>query len=366
MPDPRYDPAVFVSKAKEAREVADSARAALRDDIVERGARLGIARDELAADIHANKELKEAAERQVQRELAEAQKQERVAERIERELAKDSYRDPNEVERVTEARALAEVARQRATAADERADRLDLENARMRDNLFGIERQLAAEPERRKQLEEAVDRLEETAFHFDDLSRNATRIAEQERIAAEAELRGDTKLVERANQLADTSRQAIDFGVQRQFTEADSSLLNEIGVVVPNGFYDPPSSSPATSSVLDDAAATSLAFGDRSFEDDGTELLDLQPNDIVADAGGVDADEIEMEPMVLTAQAESSDDAFGFDEQLPSEAFAFESPSFETDAFADLAADQGGSFDSALDAPAPDDSFDQSDLTFEG
>ena len=166
MPDKRYDPAVHAAKAAEALEVAQSARAAFRSDIAERGARLGIERDELAAEIHATREQAAAAERQAKRELGEAEKLDRAADALERQLIKpdptarglgEHIRDEELAEQVAEQRALADAARTRAAAADTRADTLETDSIRMRDNLVGLERQLAAEPDRRKAIEEQLD-----------------------------------------------------------------------------------------------------------------------------------------------------------------------------------------------------------------
>jgi hypothetical protein len=300
--DPRYDPAIFAGKAAEARQLADSARVAFRDDIVERGARLGIQRDELAAEIHAKREQAQAAEQQAKRELGEAERLDRAADALERRLIKpdssarglgEHIRDEELSEQVAEQRALADAARARATAADTRADALETESIRMRDDLFGVERQLASEPARRKAIEEQLDRLDESATHFADLSRNATRIAEQERIASDAELRGDQALVDRANQLIRTSQDAIDWGVKRQLPEPDGAVLLQIGVTVPADFTSPPVAMAEPSGGDADAGSgEALAAADPSAVDpDLIELGDPAGADATATAAAATTDE---------------------------------------------------------------------------
>jgi hypothetical protein len=376
VPDKRYDPAVHAAKAAEALEVAQSARAAFRSDIAERGARLGIERDELAAEIHATREQAAAAERQAKRELGEAEKLDRAADSLERQLIKpdptarglgEHIRDEELAEQVAEQRALADAARTRAAAADTRADTLETDSIRMRDNLVGLERQLAAEPDRRKAIEEQLDRLDDTATHFADMSRNATRIAEQERIASEAEIRGDRAMVDRANQLAETSRQSIDSGLQRQISRPDADILLQIGVTVPAGFADPAdvtSAAPDSQGGITDASAVAAADTDTGFDGEvltgeaaaaatdtagGTESTFDELTGVADNTGFTDDTGVE-DTTGLDADAAIGDDELGFvtPEPEPAPAMAFAEPESAASDFGDA-----GAFES-------DDSFTES------
>jgi hypothetical protein len=144
-------------------------------------------------------------------------------------------------EQAAEQRALADAARTRSHAAEQAADRLHLDAIAKREQVDAIEIQLAAEPARRAEIEQAVDELEWHAQNADgsvDLARKAVDLDAQ---AAAAEARGDTIVAAAAREKAAEFRDGIDTtGTVRGFMRPDPKVLQLIDITLPPGVLDAP------------------------------------------------------------------------------------------------------------------------------
>jgi hypothetical protein len=276
--DPKFDPIVQAQKAQELRALATKARDALRADTVERAGRLGRERDDAAREAYGTEQEIAAANQQVKRELAAAEKFEKEAATLERKASelernqKGSITAEGEAEDVreqaAEQQALATAARARVRSAEDAVDRMDDQLYEKRLEVERLEKQIAAEPARRAQVEQAVDAVEWHAREAEGFARNVQVVVDEELRAAAAERTGDAAVAAAARARATDLRQAIeamgDMRATTNFLAPDAQQLALIGITLPATFYDTPGfpaaapSQPATgggepSSQLDDA-----------------------------------------------------------------------------------------------------------------
>jgi hypothetical protein len=167
----KFDPAAHAENARQLQEQATKARPALQNHIVERNARLGLERDQAARAQYGDEQQRAAAELQAKRELGVAEKAEKAAADFERQAAKETrgrgYSEDLR-EQAGEQRALAEAARRRAHAADQEADRLEMEGWEQKRVVERLEAELKSTDHVRT-LESEVDNLEWHAGDFTDM-----------------------------------------------------------------------------------------------------------------------------------------------------------------------------------------------------
>jgi hypothetical protein len=276
--DPRFDPTVQAQKAQELRALATKARDALRTDNVERTSRLGRQRDDAAREAYGAEQEIAASNQQVKRELTAAEKFDKEAATLERKASelernvKGSITAEGEAEDVreqaAEQRAFAAAARERVRSAEDAVDRLDDALYEKRLEVERLEKQIAAEPARRAQVEQAVDAVEWHAREAEGFARNVQVAADEELRAAAAERTGDAAVAAAARARATELRAAIaamgDMRATTTLTVPDAQHLALIGITLPATFYDTPGFPPAVptppasgvsepSSQLDDA-----------------------------------------------------------------------------------------------------------------
>jgi hypothetical protein len=250
MADPKFDQAAHAAQAQQLTELATRARTALRADTVERTSRLGQERDDAARRAYGAEQEAAATGQQVKRELAAAEKFDDAAAKFERQAADMEQRGVDRGtaemaadlrEQAAEQRALAEVARNRAHDASADGDRLRQEAIDQRAKTQQLEADLAAEPKRREQLEEAVDNLEfnaSEAAYSADLSRRA---AELDARAEAAATRGDRSGADTARAQATKMREeVITRGENREILSPELDQLGRLGITVPSGLLTPP------------------------------------------------------------------------------------------------------------------------------
>jgi hypothetical protein len=291
--DPKFDPAALAANAQQVRALATQARAALRADIADRTSRLGRERDDVAREAYGAEQQVAAANQQVKRELAAAEQFDKEAAALERKASVLERNDKLSAtaegeaedlrEQAADQRALADAARQRSRSAEEAADRLHLDAIAKHEQVDAIEKQLAAEPARRANIEQAVDELEWHAQNADgsiDLARKAIDLDAQ---AAAAEARGDSLVAAAARQKAAEFRDGIDTtGTVRGFMRPDPKVLELINITLPAGVLDapgfpPPAAvpTPPPTSQLDahEEPAGEVAATEAAAADPGSEII---------------------------------------------------------------------------------------------
>src|SRR5262245_52045070 len=176
----KFDPAAHAENARLLQEQAVKARAALQNHIVERNARLGLERDQAARAQYGDEQQRAAAELQAKRELGVAEKADKAAADFERQAAKETrgrgYSDDLR-EQAGEQRALAEAARRRAHAADQEADRLEMDGWEQKKIVERLEAELKSTDHVRS-LENEVDNLEWHASNARDMADSAQKAQE--------------------------------------------------------------------------------------------------------------------------------------------------------------------------------------------
>ena len=329
MADPKFDPAVLAQNAQQLRALATQARAALRADVADRTSRLGLQRDDIAREAYGAEQQVAAANQQVKRELTAAEKFDKEAAALDRKASVLERNDKLSAtaegeaedlrEQAAEQRALADAARTRSHAAEQAADRLHLDAIAKREQVDAIEKQLAAEPARRAEIEQAVDELEWHAQNADgsvDLARKAIDLDAQ---AAAAEARGDTIVAAAARQKAAEFRDGIDTtGTVRGFMRPDPKVLQLIDITLPPGVLDapgfpPPGAAPTPSptSQLDDVEESvdqaAPSEGEAAATEPGTEVV-ADPADVAGVAGIEDAGDVLGEEAITVDAVKPTDE----------------------------------------------------------
>jgi hypothetical protein len=286
--DPKFDPVAHAQNAQQLTALATQARAALRADIVERTSRLGRQRDEAAREAYGAEQEAAAANQQAKRELAAAEKFDKEAAALERKAAVLERNAQNSAtaegeaadlrEQAADQRAFADAARQRSHDAEQAHDRVELDAATKHRLVETVEQQLAGEPARRAQIEQAVDNLEwhaQQATGSADLARLAADLEAQ---AAAADARGDTVVAAAARQTAAEYRSGIETTANvRGFLQPDPQALRLINVTLAAGALDVPGF-PGIPAATPSSAPTSQL--DETSEPGSEEL----PAGVVADA----------------------------------------------------------------------------------
>jgi hypothetical protein len=343
--DPKFDPAALAANAQQLRALATQARAALRADVADRTSRLGLQRDDIAREAYGAEQQVAAANQQVKRELAAAEQFDNEAAALERKASVLERNDKLSVtaegeaedlrEQAAEQRVLGDAARTRSHGAEQAADRLHLDAIAKREQVDAIEKQLAAEPARRSDIEQAVDELEWHAQNAEgsvDLARKAVDLDAQ---AAAAEARGDSLVAAAARQRAAEFRDGIDTtGTVRGLMRPDAKALQLINITLPEGVLDapgfpPPAAAPTPppTSQLDeveeptgDAAATDLSATQVSTDvsadmADDAAAADANAADVIgdeavaADAGNAGDAAPAMDETAVVADASAESDA---------------------------------------------------------
>jgi hypothetical protein len=286
----KFDPAAHAENARQLQEQDTKARAALQNHIVERNARHGLERDQAARAQYGAEQQRAAAELQAKRELGVAEKADRAAAEFERQAAKETrgrgYSEDLR-EQAAEQRALVEAARRRAHAADQEADRLEMQGWEQKKVIQRLEAELKSTDDVRT-LENEVDNLEWSASNARDMADSAQKAQELQKQVDETTARGDTVLAAKLKEDLDLRRQIVEtIGSVRTQTPIDTKLLGELGVTlapsvleVP-GFPAPAAAQPTSmeeagqgedeAAQVADAPAvpTDDVLGDATF-DDGT------------------------------------------------------------------------------------------------
>ena len=192
----QFDNDKLNQRAAELHELAVRARAAYQTRLVDDGERLGVSRDQLARTAHGEEQQRAAAELQSRRELAAAEKADRAAAELERKAGRaESWNSASEElrEQAAEQRALAEVARRRAHAADLESDRLRLAARDHKVEVEALEAQLKSN-DRMKAIEREVDNVEWHARNAESMAEAARHVRTLDRQIADATTRSETKL----------------------------------------------------------------------------------------------------------------------------------------------------------------------------
>jgi hypothetical protein len=370
----KFDPAAHAENARQLQEQATKARAALQNHIVERNARLGLERDQVARAQYGAEQQRAAAELQAKRELGVAEKADKAAADFERQAAKETrgrgYSEDLR-EQAAEQRALAEAARRRAHAADQEADRLEMEGWEQKK----VVERLEAEPKSTdhvKTLENEVDNLEWHASNARDMADSAQKAQELQKQVDEATARGDTVLAAKLKEDLDLRRQIVEtIGSVRTQTPIDAKLLGELGVTLPPtvlevpGFPAPAAAQPTSMEEPGQGqdAAAQVADAPAVPTDDDV-LGDATFDDGAAVAAAADDTAIELSTDDVAPAATDSGDVAATDtfttadELVP--ATTFEEPSFEEPSF-----DQPASgFDSPAEAAPPHEFADSGSADF--
>jgi hypothetical protein len=342
----KFDPAAHAENAQQLQEQATKARAGLQNHIVERNARLGLERDQAARAQYGAEQQRAAAELQAKRELGVAEKADKAAAEFERQAAKETrgrgYSEDLR-EQAAEQRALAEAARRRAHAADQEADRLEMEGWEQKKVVERLEAELKS-TDHVKTLENEVDNLEWHASNARDMADSAQKAQELQKQVDEATARGDTVLAAKLKEDLDLRRQIVEtIGSVRTQTPIDAKLLGELGVTLPPtvievpGFPAPAAAQPtsmeesgqgqdATAQLADARAVpTDDVLGDATF-DDGTAVA------AAADDTAIELSTDDVAPIATDSGDVAATDTFATaDELVP--ATTFEAPSFEEPSF---------------------------------
>jgi hypothetical protein len=345
----KFDPAAHAENARQLQEQATKARAALQNHIVERTARLGLERDQAARAQYGAEQQRSAAELQAKRELGVAEKADKAAADFERQAAKETrgrgYSEDLR-EQAGEQRALAEAARRRAHAADQEADRLEMDGWEQKRVVERLEAELKS-TDHVKSLESEVDNLEWHESNARDMADSALKVQELQKQVDEATARGDTVLVAKLKEDLDTRRQIVEtIGSVRAQAPIDTQLLGELGVTltptvleVP-GFPAPAAAQPSSmeepgpgqeqpAAVADAApAAPDDVLGDATF-DDGVAVSSAPADDTAAELSTDD-----MAPVAADSGDLAATDPFAPTDELVS------APTMDEPSFADSSFDQ--------------------------
>ncbi len=250
-----------------------------------------------------------AANQQVKRELAAAEQFDKEAAALERKASVLERNDKLSAtaegeaedlrEQAAEQRALADAARTRSHGAEQAADRLHLDAIAKREQVDAIEKQLAAEPARRSDIEQAVDELEWHAQNAEgsvDLARKAVDLDAQ---AAAAEARGDSLVAAAARQKAAEFRDGIDTtGTVRGLMRPDPKVLQLINITAAGGR----------------ARRTGLPAASRGAD---ASLRRSQLDEVEEPTGDAAATDLPATEVGTDVSADTADDAAAADAELP-------------------------------------------------
>ena len=144
-------------------------------------------------------------------------------------------------EQAADQRAFAEAARNRAHSASQAGDRLRQEAIDQRTKVEQFEADLAAEPNRREELELAVDNLEFNAGEAAYAAGQARKALELDARADALAARGDQTAADAARKQADTIREDITTRSEnRELFAPEPDQLSQLGITVPASILTPP------------------------------------------------------------------------------------------------------------------------------
>jgi hypothetical protein len=323
MADPKFDPAAHGAQAQQLQALATQARAALRKDSVERTSRLGQERDDAARRAYGAEQEAAATRQQDERELNAAEKLDGEAAVLERRAADMEHRGVDRGtaemaadlrEQAAEQRALAEAARNRAHSASQAGDRLRQEAIDQRAKVEQLEADLAAEPKRRQQFEEAVDNLEFNASEAAYTADQARKAAEFDARAEAAAARGDNAAAGAARAQATTIRDDItQRGLNRELFTPAADQLGQLGITVPANLLVPPGFD-LQAAAAETSAPTSTTGIDASTSIDSPATASDEPG--TAAEVDVVTGEVDGQPAEADASRESAADVFTTDGEL--------------------------------------------------
>jgi hypothetical protein len=364
----KFDPAAHAENARLLQEQATKARAALQNHIVERNARLGLERDQAARAQYGDEQQRAAAELQAKRELGVAEKADKAAADLERQAAKDArgrgYSEDLR-EQAGEQRALAEAARRRAHAADQEADRLEMDGWEQKKVVERLEAELKSTDHARS-LENEVDNLQWHASNARDMANSAQKVQDLQRQVDAATARGDTVLAAKLKEDLDTRRQIVEtVGSVRAQSPIDTKLLGELGVTltptvleVPG--FPAPVTAPAQPTSMEESgpppdqpaevaaapgAASDDVLGDATFDDDSTAVA----ASAAADAPAPDAPTDDVTPIAPDLGDVAATEAFAATDDIVSV------PTLDEPTFADASFDQPDpAFENFTEAAPPE------------